>query len=328
MENMERNSSVKSKSDAVLLCLFGENFQDAIEVFNYQKFKERIKIIERIFIFRKNFLIFYKRLFFIFYFFLLIKEEKYYKYFNFLLGHLPEEQIKQLASKLRRKIYKNIIKDEGEFFDRIYFIVKGKVDCIQNFQNHSIKNNKNKQSQSENQKEKEKEEYPNNNPPFPINPLISNEFQFENSEIKNSFLENQYFGEVGLFIDFMTNWRYQAIGEVVVYELDNYQVPEILGKDYLNIIMENLFKKSITECSNLKGYLTKESILALYNIFRLEFYFSNKIVFRKEMQFNKKISIIISGKLINENQNENERYICIAKTEDIFGEEIIDNKEK
>lgn len=177
---------------------------------------------------------------------------------------------------MKRRVYKNIIKDEGEFFDKIFFIIKGKVECVQN------------------------------------------------EEIKNSFSENQHFGEVGLFIDFMTNWRYQANGEVIVYELDNYQVPEILGKEYLNLIMENVFKSTIPKCENLKSYLTKEGILTLYNIFRLEFYFANKIVYRKEHPFNKKISIVISGKLIK----ENERNICVAKTEDIFGEGIIDSKEK
>jgi len=177
---------------------------------------------------------------------------------------------------MKRRVYKNIIKDEGEFFDKIYFIIKGKVECVQN------------------------------------------------EDIKNNFSENQYFGELGLFIDFMTNWRYQAHGEVIVYELDNYQVPEILGKEYLNIIMADLFRSTIPKCENLKSYLTSENILALYNIFRLEFYFSNKIVYRKDQEFNKKISIIISGKL----KKENEKNIFIAESEDIFGEEIIDKREK
>jgi signal-transduction protein with cAMP-binding, CBS, and nucleotidyltransferase domain len=177
---------------------------------------------------------------------------------------------------MKIKVYKDIIIDEGEFFDRIYFIIKGKVECVQN------------------------------------------------DIVKNNFSENQYFGEVGLFIDFMTNWRYQANGEVILYELYNYQVPEILGKEYLNVIMENLFRLTISKCENLKSYLTAESIIALYNIFRLEFYFSNKIVFRKEKEINKKISIMISGKLVK----DNDKNTILAKSEDIYGEEIIDFKEK
>ena len=152
---------------------------------------------------------------------------------------------------MKRRVYKNIIKDEGEFFDKIYFVIKGRVKCVQM------------------------------------------------EEIKNSFSENEHFGEIGLFIDFMTNWKYQADGEVIVYELDNYQVPEILGKEFLNLIMEKLFESVIPKYENLKCQLTKEWILALYNIFRLEFYYSNKIVYRKEQQFNKKITIIISGKYVS-----------------------------
>jgi CRP-like cAMP-binding protein len=56
LENKERNSTVKSKSDSILLCLSGENFRNAIEVLNYQKLQERIEIIKKMFIFsKKNF---------------------------------------------------------------------------------------------------------------------------------------------------------------------------------------------------------------------------------------------------------------------------------
>jgi hypothetical protein len=185
---------------------------------------------------------------------------------------------------MKKRVYKNIIKEEGEFFDRIYFIIKGNVQCLKN----------------------------------------------ENNEIiENKYKENEYFGEVGLFIDFITNYNYKVNykngnEEVIVYELYNYQVPEILGKNYLNVIMENLFISTISNCVNLKNYFTTEGILALYKIFQLEFYFSNKIIYLKDQNLNKKICIIITGKLIK----ENDKNILIAKTEDIYGEEIIDKKEK
>jgi len=53
MENAERHSTIKSKTDAILLCLLGENFRNAIEVLNQQKLLERIEIIKKIFIFSK-----------------------------------------------------------------------------------------------------------------------------------------------------------------------------------------------------------------------------------------------------------------------------------
>jgi hypothetical protein len=260
-ENQIRNSTIKSKTDSILLCLLGENYRNAIDILNHQNLQEIIKIIKKMFIFSKKF---YLKLIFIFIFIFIF------------IAYLSDEQHKLLASKMKKKIYKDIIKEEGEFFDRIYFIIKGKVECVQN------------------------------------------------DVIKNNFSENQFFGEVGLFIDFMTNWRYQANGEVIVYELYNFQVAEILGKEYLNIIMENLFRSTIPKCENLKSYLTTENIITLYNIFRLEFYFSNKIVFRKEKEINKKISIIVSGKLVK----EDDKNITLAKTEDIYGKELIDKKEK
>jgi len=184
---------------------------------------------------------------------------------------------------MKKKVYKNIIKDEGEIFDRIYYIIKGKVECIKN----------------------------------------------DNNVINSIFIENEHFGEIGLFIDFINNYNYKVNTdngneEVIVYELYNYQVPEILGKDYLNVIMENLFISTITNCVNLKNYLTPDGILALYKIFQLEFYFPNKIIYKKDKNLNKKICIIISGKLVK----EKDKNLLLAKSEDIFGEEIINNKEK
>lgn len=189
---------------------------------------------------------------------------------------MESNQQKLLASKLKKRIYKNTILDEGEFFDKIYFVIEGKIECKQN------------------------------------------------DEIKHVYSANEHFGEVGLFIDFMTNWKYEAIGEVVLYELDNYQVPENLGKEYLNIIMESVFKSTIVKCQNLKEHLTEEGILALYNIFKLELYLKDKIVYRKDALLNKKLSIIVTGKLVNEKDPS----FIVAKEEDIYGEEIIDSKEK
>jgi CRP-like cAMP-binding protein len=54
LENMERNITIKTKSNSILLCLLGENFRNAIEALNYQKLKERIEIIKKIFIFSKK----------------------------------------------------------------------------------------------------------------------------------------------------------------------------------------------------------------------------------------------------------------------------------
>lgn len=54
-ENAKRKTSNKSKTNAILLCLYGENFRNAVEVLNHQKLKERIEIIKSTFIFSNFF---------------------------------------------------------------------------------------------------------------------------------------------------------------------------------------------------------------------------------------------------------------------------------
>lgn len=189
---------------------------------------------------------------------------------------MNEETQKKLASKLRKRTTKGIIISESSFFEKILFIIKGKVICKKYLQQNKI------------------------------------------------LYDNQYFGEIGLFLEYLSNFTYEAEQEVLIYELDYYQVAEIVGQDYANIIIETIFKNTIKNSSRLRDYFAGEGISALYNIFHLEYYQSDKVVFSKNIKINKKICILLSGKLVKMSNPE----IVIAETEDLFGENIIDSTDK
>jgi len=53
--NSLRDCSVKTKTDATLLCIFGEAYRNAMEVSNAKGLQERVEIIKKIYLFSKFF---------------------------------------------------------------------------------------------------------------------------------------------------------------------------------------------------------------------------------------------------------------------------------
>jgi len=177
---------------------------------------------------------------------------------------------------LKKRTFKEIILNEGDFFDKIIFIVEGKINCI------------------------------------------------KNEIVVKTILENDYFGEIGLFLENISYYTYEANQDVVVYELEYYQVAEIIGQDYANVIIESLFRESIKNSPKLSDYFLGDGMSALYNIFHLEYYKSDQIIYSKNVRINKKICIIVSGKLVKKCDIN----FIVADREELFGENIIDSTEK
>jgi len=136
----------------------------------------------------------------------------------------------------------------------------------------------------------------------------------------------QYFGDIALFIEYKSNYTYivDNLLNTNIYELELYQIVEIIGPDYINIIIQSIFLGATFSATKLKNYLLGESIPLLLNNFRLEFYEKNRVVYSKNLKINKKICIIISGKLVKKT-NISE---IVAISEQLYGEEIIDSVEK
>lgn len=129
-----------------------------------------------------------------------------------------------------------------------------------------------------------------------------------------------FFGDVFLFVKKISYFTYSTETAVQTYELPFNAIKEVLSDNFYKIILYRLFISAISKSERINEYLY-ENIDDLYNNFTLKYYTNDEVVFPSNTQKNKKICIIISGRLRKQNKSE-----IIAKNEDIFGESIIDSK--
>lgn len=127
-----------------------------------------------------------------------------------------------------------------------------------------------------------------------------------------------------MFIESIAYFTYEASADVVLYEMEFFQVAEIIGQDFANLLVESLFKNSIKNSQKLNEYFEGDGISALLNIFHLEYYNNDKVVYSMNLRINKKICVIVSGKLVKRSHKN----VVVAEKEDLFGEDIIDSTEK
>ena len=156
--------------------------------------------------------------------------------------------------------------------------------------------------------------------------LIEGKVKVKNKSTKFEITQpGDYFGDIYLFVDNKSQNTYQTDGNLTtLYELELYQIVEILGSNYANNILQSIYLSATLGSTKLKNYLIGESMPILMNIFRLEYYPRNSTVYSKNLKINKKICIIISGKLVKKTDVS---YI-VAKSDELFGEDIIDSTEK
>ena len=130
--------------------------------------------------------------------------------------------------------------------------------------------------------------------------------------------KNDYFGHIGLIMKIPSYYTYSVeSNEVIMYEIP-FKIIKGLG---IKDMLYNLFLNTIQKSENMSKIFI-QNYDYFFNIFKLRYYEANDIVFVKDVLKNKKICIIISGTLRQENKNE-----ILAKNEMIFGDSIIDKKE-
>ena len=134
--------------------------------------------------------------------------------------------------------------------------------------------------------------------------------------------ENETFCDINFFISIPSCYTFSVSNKntLKVYEIEYNYIKQVLGHECLKVILYEIFCHSII-LSNLSEIMIAEKD-ELFEIFRINYYENNKVVFPKQSNKNKKICVVISGKLINE-KNKN----VLAKKENVFGEDIINNKE-
>ena len=129
--------------------------------------------------------------------------------------------------------------------------------------------------------------------------------------------DGDFFCHIGLIMKVPGYYTYSVeSNEAVLYEIPYKTIKELGIKDIIFYIFSNAIKSS-PQMKN-KFFQNSENI---FNIFKLRYYEKNDIVFEMDSSKNKKLCIIISGSIRKQNRTE-----ILAKSEDVFGDSIIDSK--
>ena len=134
----------------------------------------------------------------------------------------------------------------------------------------------------------------------------------------SSLQKNCYFGHINLILQKPNLYTYSIESKKAIL----YEIPHSLFKD-INIsdIMYKIFIHAIKTSIRIKQ-LFIHNYKYFYKIFKLKYYQDGEVVYKKNLDQNKKLCVIISGILKQEKTNKIE-----AKEEEVFGDNIIDSKE-
>lgn len=129
--------------------------------------------------------------------------------------------------------------------------------------------------------------------------------------------EGDFFCHIGLIMKVPCYYTYSVeSSEAVLYEISYKTIKELGVKD----IIYNIFLNAI-QSSKRMSMLFIQNYDYFFNIFKLRYYEKNDVVFETDASKNKKLCIIISGQIKKQNKPE-----ILAKSEDVYGDSIIDSK--
>jgi cGMP-dependent protein kinase len=132
--------------------------------------------------------------------------------------------------------------------------------------------------------------------------------------------KGDYFGEVALFVNNPSFFSYSVNGYAQLLEIPFKTIKQMLGYTHIYALIHKMFLSSIKKSQRIGDDTRFEDINALFNTFKLRYYTTDQIVYSTNIQKNKKICFVVSGRL------KRKKSEIVANTGDIFGEEIIDLK--
>jgi cGMP-dependent protein kinase 1 len=135
--------------------------------------------------------------------------------------------------------------------------------------------------------------------------------------------DSEFFGDVSLLVKKPAFYTYQVESPTaIIYELTFKSIFEVLGESFAKTIIYRLFLSAISKSEKINEYLF-EDVKELFNIFSLKYYTMDEVVYPTNYQKNKKICIVICGRLKKQGYDQDE---ILVHTEEMYGERIIDSK--
>jgi signal-transduction protein with cAMP-binding, CBS, and nucleotidyltransferase domain len=141
-------------------------------------------------------------------------------------------------------------------------------------------------------------------------------------KVIKTLTEHNYFGDAGLFIDGDAKafFTYETEGDVTIYEITYNRISEVLGAEYINGIIHEMFLRAMKGTEKIIDLLL-DDVQMLGSMFKLRYYASPEVVYLSTNKKHKKVTVVICGRLIKNS-------VIVANQEELFGEFILDSKEK
>ena len=134
----------------------------------------------------------------------------------------------------------------------------------------------------------------------------------------SSLQKYSYFGHINLIIKKQNLYTYSIESKKATL----YEIPYSFFVDInINELIYKIFIHAIKTSIGIKQ-LFIHNYKYFYKIFKLKYYLDGEIVYKKNLDENKKLCVIITGGLKQEKTNKIE-----AKEEEVFGDNIIDSRE-
>ena len=134
----------------------------------------------------------------------------------------------------------------------------------------------------------------------------------------SSLQKYSYFGHINLILKRQDLYTYSIESKKAIL----YEIPySFFANININELMYKIFIHAIKTSIRIKQ-LFIHNYKYFYKIFKLKYYLDGEIVYKKNLDQNKKLCVIISGGLKQEKTNKIE-----AKEEEVFGDNIIDSRE-
>ena len=134
----------------------------------------------------------------------------------------------------------------------------------------------------------------------------------------SSLQKYSYFGHINLILKKQNLYTYSIESKKATL----YEIPYSFFIDInINELIYKIFIHAIKTSIRIKQ-LFIHNYKYFYKIFKLKYYIDGEIVYKKNLDENKKLCVIISGGLKQEKTNKIE-----AKEEEVFGDNIIDSRE-
>ena len=129
--------------------------------------------------------------------------------------------------------------------------------------------------------------------------------------------KGSYFGYINLIIKKTNSYTYSVESKNAIL----YEISYSFFMDNLNDCIYKIFIHAIKTSIRIKQ-LFIHNYKYFYKIFKLKYYQDGEIVYKKSLDHNKKLCVIMSGKLKKEKENK-----IVANEEEVFGDNIIDSRE-